>query len=149
MKVGFFVLVGFGLLSSMIIYSNIKTKPGEEFIDYKQVVGELWSTVLARPEATPEQLQKTFPEYKNIYTEIFSKFKKTIEDNPNISVEDVMVKFPELTEAKVITTDYLWYYLQITIYTIVTTYILWLGFQLVYFKGIIYIIYWDKKNDRK
>ena len=146
LKIMFFMLVGVGLLSSIIIYPNIKTKPGEEFIDYQQTIADLSATVLARPKATPIEIKEKFPEYKNIDIETFSKFKTTIEEDPNITIEDAMSKFPELTEAKVITTDYLWYYTQIAIYTILTTYILWLGLQLIYFKGIIYIIYWDKKN---
>ena len=65
--------------------------------DIKQVIWELWATILANPNANVEETKSKFPEFANVDTQVFWELWATIKANPNITIEEVMQKFPELS----------------------------------------------------
>ncbi len=152
MKIIFFLLIWIWLFSSVLIYSSMKS-PQKHTSEIKQVFGELSAvvndlaaTIAAKPDITVEELTAKFPEFSTLDTQVVGELGATISQNPDITTEEIKSLFPELMEIKTSVWSYIFYYIQIILYTAITTYVLSIALQLIYFKWIIYIVYWDKNN---
>jgi hypothetical protein len=69
----------------------------QQQVDYKNVIWELWATILSNPNANVEETKAKFPEFKDVDINVFWELWATLQANPNISIEEVMQKFPELS----------------------------------------------------
>ena len=57
---------------------NIKVQ--QEPVDYKNVIGELWATILSNPNANIEETKAKFPEFSSVDTQVFWKLWATKAD---------------------------------------------------------------------
>lgn len=151
LKMLFFLIIWCWLILSFITYTNSDINtiigPSYNFKWWRWINQAFQDTINQIPQEDFDvKYYSLNEEMKNVFMDLRTDINNVKNEGRKINMSKLKNLYPELFEAKFGFFYYIWYYFQIILYTVITTYVLSIILQLIYFKWIIYIVYWDKKN---